>query len=412
MLNRSDKILKYVSKNELTIEIGPYFAPLMPKKHGNNVLHMDVYDAETLRKTAEKDPNIQNSQIDKIQSVDIVSDACEIENAVSSRGLRGHVKHIVSSHNFEHLPNPILFLQGCEAVLAPGGIVSMAIPDCRACFDFFRMPTRLSDWLEAYHQGRRTPKAATIFDCESLFAYHVRGTKTYPSCVLGIHDPEDFKPANNLKQKYEEFLKRLKNEDSYTSTHCSVLFPESFELLLWELRFLNLVELEILEITKTVGNEFVVHLIKEPKESTDEEYFYVRRNELLLSVSRNIGLFPYFRFDVMIENVVCTAQEWSISNGNEGVGIYGAGDIGKKIMKHAKSHGLKIDWVIDSDPSLEKTSFFGEPVMSLSDAQEQGCRSIIVGSLSSFDGINNAIKDLYGPHLPRIFALKAADSSD
>ena len=38
----------------------------------------------------------------------------------------------------------------------------MAIPDRRACFDYFRPLTRLSDWIQAFVEDRSRPSSAQI----------------------------------------------------------------------------------------------------------------------------------------------------------------------------------------------------------------------------------------------------------
>jgi 2-polyprenyl-3-methyl-5-hydroxy-6-metoxy-1,4-benzoquinol methylase len=104
---------------------------------------MDVFDTETLRARAAADPNIV-SDIAAIEEVDLVGSATELEQVVSQRCPLSSFDYVVSSHNFEHLPNLIRFLQACARVLKPGGMVCMAIPDHRTCFDFFRPPTMLT----------------------------------------------------------------------------------------------------------------------------------------------------------------------------------------------------------------------------------------------------------------------------
>jgi hypothetical protein len=47
----------------------------------------------------------------------------------------------------------------------------MAIPDYRACFDHYRYPTRLSDWLRSYHHPLIQPDAESLFDSDSNTAF-------------------------------------------------------------------------------------------------------------------------------------------------------------------------------------------------------------------------------------------------
>ncbi|VVM08465.1 hypothetical protein MAMC_02180 [Methylacidimicrobium cyclopophantes] len=105
----------------LAIEIGPWFAPIFPKKEGYPCLVLDLYDRKTLQERAERDPYIPRERIPDIEEVDLVGSASEIAEIVAAHYPLSSFAYIISSHNFEHLPNPIRFLQGCAKVLKPGG---------------------------------------------------------------------------------------------------------------------------------------------------------------------------------------------------------------------------------------------------------------------------------------------------
>lgn len=281
-MKRLDRLLAHIDTSGKGIEIAPYFNPALPKRDGHDVLILDVFDTATLRERALDDPMIPDHRINEIEEVDIVGDASNIGSATRSTGLAGTLSHIVSSHNFEHLPNPILFLQGCEESLAVGGVLSMAVPDSRACFDHFRMPTRLADWLEAYHTGRRQPSAITVFDALSNQAMYHTETDVKPDCDLALDDPAGFTPNQTLRQTYQDFVECLADPGVYKDVHCSVFHPRSLELMLRDLAFLELTGLRIREITRTFGHEFFVHLEKPaaPHPVLPDD-FYRRRAELL-----------------------------------------------------------------------------------------------------------------------------------
>ena len=122
-MDRREQILKHTTKDQKGIEIGPWFAPLAPEREGYNCLSFDVFKTEDLRRIAERDPNVDNSRIASIEDVDIVCSSTEIYDAVAARDELGGFDYIISSHNFEHLPNPIKFLRGCEKVLSPAEAV-------------------------------------------------------------------------------------------------------------------------------------------------------------------------------------------------------------------------------------------------------------------------------------------------
>jgi hypothetical protein len=242
----------------------------------------------------DRDEDIPNERIDEIEEVDFVGDACQIGEFVQDASLTGEISYIISSHNFEHLPNPILFLQGCSDGLKEGGVLSMAVPDYRACFDYYRMPTRLSDWLSAYHVDRKQPSPETLFDSDTMGSRYIKNGTSQPGCNIAKDDPEKFIANRQLVSAYEQYQSSCNAIGVYRDVHCSVLFPALLELLLRDLRKLGLMDLELIEITKTKGLEFFCHLRKADEKSTyDDEEFYDRRDILLMEVSRNLGAAPY-----------------------------------------------------------------------------------------------------------------------
>ena len=121
-MTRNEQILRGLNKSMRGLEIAPYFSPLAPKRDGYNCTTLDVFDREELVRRAAADPNIPEEGLGRIEPVDFVGSATEIADLVPSPE-HGAFDYIVSSHNFEHLPNPIRFLQGCERLLKPSGIL-------------------------------------------------------------------------------------------------------------------------------------------------------------------------------------------------------------------------------------------------------------------------------------------------
>ncbi|MBL4766450.1 MAG: adenine phosphoribosyltransferase [Rhodobacteraceae bacterium] len=292
-MDRFGELRRFVDQESLGIEVAPYFAPIVPKADGYNVLTVDVFDTDTLRKNALSDPKIPNKRIGQIEEVDIVSDASQLIDVVQTKGLSGKVKYIVSSHNFEHLPDPISFLRGCSTALMPGGVLTMALPDYRACYDHFRMPTRLSDWLAAFYRGDTQPSPETVFDSAVNRAAFMRGDDPSTDGLdIASESPDGFRPVENLRAAHATYVADLETTPPYRDTHCNLMFGASFELLVRDLRHLGLIDLELIEITPTVGLEFIVHLQKpvvtETTEESDEA-FYSRRLELLREVNLSLG---------------------------------------------------------------------------------------------------------------------------
>jgi SAM-dependent methyltransferase len=258
-VDRRDAILKYTAREQRGIEIGPWFNPIASKREGHRCLVLDVFDSETLRKRAADDPNIAPASIPLIEDVDLVGSSTEIGELVRARGEAGSFDYVVSSHNFEHLPNPIRFLQGCTEALRPGGILSMAIPDRRACFDYFRPVTRLSDWIQAFVEDRNRPSLAQAFDSNELFARYNDG-KQRGFAYLRNNPPEKMSADLNLEGLFGRWMQRLRtNDENYYDAHCSVFTPSSFELLIRDVAYLGLAPFGVVEIVEA-GCEFHAHI--------------------------------------------------------------------------------------------------------------------------------------------------------
>lgn len=258
-MDRRDAILKYTTKEQRGIEIGPWFNPIAPKREGYRCLVLDVFDSETLRERAAKDPNIPAGGAAMIEDVDLVGSSTHIGDLVRARGESGTFDYIVSSHNFEHLPNPIRFLQGCAEALKPEGMLSMAIPDHRACFDYFRPITRLSEWVQAFVDDRNQPSRAQDFDSRELFARIDDGNQRAFAFFRNA-PPEKVSAELNLDVVFGDWMERTRNQDeNYYDAHCSVFTPSSFELLIRDAAYLGLAPFEVVEIFDA-GCEFHAHL--------------------------------------------------------------------------------------------------------------------------------------------------------
>lgn len=257
-MQRQERLLLGIDKSQLGIEIAPWLAPIAAKSDGYNVRILDILDRDALMALASADPR-EKRGVERLEEVDMVGSACDVADLVPA-GELGTFRYIVSSHNFEHLPDPIRFLRGCEQVLAPGGLVSMVVPDKRACFDCFRPHTTIGEWLDAYREKRQKPTLRQWFDCSAGFAVH-RGeegeqfTFKLGTSVKSLHVTGDIEP---LWRGWQDSL----DDPTYRDTHCTVMTPASIELLLTEARGLGLLELEIESISESVRGEIFVRLVR------------------------------------------------------------------------------------------------------------------------------------------------------
>ncbi|HUH37879.1 MAG TPA: methyltransferase domain-containing protein [Spongiibacteraceae bacterium] len=287
-MNRRDHILAGIDRASLGLEIAPWFSPLAPKREGFNVRTLDVFDFETQMSRARQDPEIAEESYDNIEAIDYIGSACDIARIVPAAE-HGSFDYIVSSHNFEHLPDPIKFLQGCETLLKPGGLLSMAVPDLRGCFDYFRPWTVTADWIEAFVEGREKPSQRQLFISHSSDACVIQadgvrlGTFPFDQAIERIEHRGGPGLAAALKARLADW--QADTGAGYVDCHCSAMTPSSLELMLLDCQMLGLIGLEIESIESSGEFEFYVRLRRahEPL-SVDDGTYTARRNALMRQI--------------------------------------------------------------------------------------------------------------------------------
>ncbi|WP_299769449.1 methyltransferase domain-containing protein [uncultured Tateyamaria sp.] len=255
-----DSLLASVTKDMLGLEVAPWFNPIAPRKAGFNVRTLDVFDDQQLMARAKSDPTVLPETYDRLEAVDYVGSATEIASLVDASD-HGAFDYVVSSHNFEHLPNPIKFLQGCEALLKPGGQLIMVLPDGRSCFDYFRAHTDISEWLEAYLEDRVQPNGRQVFAFYASIATTEHAGISGPTAVSETTPTNAIKIEREISKQWDDWCAG-KAEAAYVDTHCSVFTPSSFHLLIAECRALGLTAFEVAEVGETHGVEFCVRLVR------------------------------------------------------------------------------------------------------------------------------------------------------
>ena len=281
-MTRNEILLEGITKEMLGIELGPFHSPLVPKRSGYRSLGLDVFDLPRLREIATGELSLTEGQVAQIEEVDLLGPAMDIERLVNDKGLLGKIDYIISSHNFEHFPDPIRFLQGCANVLRPGGRLIMAIPDRRGCFDYFRPFSTTSSVLSAYAENLKMPSPemwleGALLQSRRNINEHAVGSWNYSDPGNDVYSVADVLGAWKFYQEMRGNEKR-----SYIDAHCWVFMPSIFEIIIRDLQHLELVSLRLDSISEAQGHEFYVRLVNDPVCSDDLELnFMETRNTLL-----------------------------------------------------------------------------------------------------------------------------------
>jgi SAM-dependent methyltransferase len=285
-MNRKEILLSGITKDQFGLEIGAYHSPLVPKMDGYNSIVLDLFNQTELRERARSTPGVPSECIDRIEQVDIIGSAIFLKDALIKNKLYGKLDYIISSHNFEHIPDPIRFLQASESGLKPGGHLIMAIPDRRFCFDYFRPNSTTADFLSAYSEKRIRPSPNQIFSHLSLNSFFQReGKRSFGFSV--IDDPSQIIPSEDIAYAYQNWRYAIENpEEFYPDIHCWTFTPSSFEMIIQDLWFLDLIKLQILDIQSHGEFEFYAKLAVCPSiDQIDKRGYYERRANLMRAIN-------------------------------------------------------------------------------------------------------------------------------
>ena len=150
-MNREAKILSRIDKTGWGVEIGPSHSPIVPKCAGYNV---HVIDYMTKSQLIEKFKE-HKVQFENIEEVDYVWTG---GSYLSLTKKPKFYDWVIASHVIEHTPDLIGFLQDCDSILKDDGVLSLAIPDGRDCFDHFRPITGISKIIDCAPAEEHDPQ--------------------------------------------------------------------------------------------------------------------------------------------------------------------------------------------------------------------------------------------------------------
>ena len=283
-ISRCDFLLQGVNKAEIGLEIAPFFRPLAPKVEGFQVETIDVLSTDQLRQWIRDDPSLPNDLVGQIEEVDHVGSASRIKETIQYEGHKKYA-YIISSHNFEHLPNPIQFLRDCDEILAENGQICMAIPDLRCCFDRFRMPTQLDEWVQSFCEQKASPSPYDRFRAWYKRCNNI-GHLNHRKSEIVLHP----NPVKDLKFAFAELQQSLCATNlQYQDCHVSAFTPSSFTLLIKESIELGLINLDVVDLVPTVADEFLVRLKKVREQSPMSSD---QRHDLYFAMLEELGHCP------------------------------------------------------------------------------------------------------------------------
>jgi SAM-dependent methyltransferase len=242
---RREFVFRTAPRDGTVLEIGPAHNPILPKRDGFRTKVVDYLDRDGLvekyREFTEYDP-------DDIEPVDYVVAVGEpLTHAIDER-----FDLVLASHVLEHSVSVIDFINDCASLLAPGGVVSLIVPDHRYCFDRFRERSGIGRVIDAGGQRRRTHSVGTLAEF-SLNAVRHRGATSWKAGHRGeyrfVHDLDEVR----------ENIERARGAE-YIDVHDWVFSPNYLRLILMDLHALGLIGVREAAFQDTIGHEFFLNL--------------------------------------------------------------------------------------------------------------------------------------------------------
>jgi SAM-dependent methyltransferase len=267
-MERTQRLLRSLTKDARVIEVGPSFNPLAPKRDGWNTFVIDHASREDLIAKYSAHTAVDTAQIEE---VDFVWQGGSLADAVPA-DQHGTFDAFIASHVIEHTTDVVTFLKAAETLIRPDGIIILAVPDKRKCFDFYRHPSTTGDALAAFLEKR------TRHDTRTHFEYVMR--TVHKGGAPGWHgnDTREGVIACSFDQANQQL--ELAARPEYIDAHNWVFVPSSFRLMLMELAAMGYLDLRVEEIAEAEATEFYAWLRK-GKEALTSAQLQRRRQELM-----------------------------------------------------------------------------------------------------------------------------------
>jgi SAM-dependent methyltransferase len=251
IMDRNEKMLSSIDKAMRGLEIGPSFSPIAPKSAGYNITVLDHLCADDLRLKYQGHAGVNP---EKIEEVDVVWDGKPFGALFA--GVE-KFDYIIASHVIEHTPDLIGFLNGCASILRPTGVLILAIPDKRYCFDFYRERSGIGSIIDASlrQDNRHSPGTAL----EHLLLATAKEGHVVWAAEDPVTDPTALTKVHSLNQALAGFNK-VANTTDYIDFHRWAFTPNQFRLIIHQLNRLEIIKLRESLFFDSVGCEFIIKL--------------------------------------------------------------------------------------------------------------------------------------------------------
>ena len=234
------------------LELGPLTSPVVTRDLGR-VHYLDHVDTDALRaRYATHD----GFDVEAIVPIDHVLDPHGSDGSIRS-AVAGAAPfdYVVASHVIEHVPNPVAWLADIRSVLRDGGVLALAVPDHRRCFDALRSPSVAADVVHAHLVGATVPTARQVYD-------HYSSAVAWHGHIAWNEEPPfaELVPVHSEDEALDRATTAAASAE-YDDVHCWVFTPESFRRVIETLQRHGMFPYSIEHVSGTVGGEFFATLV-------------------------------------------------------------------------------------------------------------------------------------------------------
>jgi len=245
-MTREEIILSHIKRDGLGLEIGAGCAPVAPKKQGFRVHVLDHCDKKALiEKYRRHEGNIEN-----IEEVDFVWDGRSYTELIGRRHI---YDWIIGSHVLEHTTDLIGFLNDCDSLLKKDGVLSLAVPDKRYCFDRFRPLSGIGRVIDAARNPQKIHSAGIAAE------YFLTVVSKGGRIAWDAKEKGEFEFVHSLEQA-KQAIRDVGERASYLDVHEWCFTPTSFRLMMRDLFELGFSQLKELAFHPSQGSEFYIAL--------------------------------------------------------------------------------------------------------------------------------------------------------
>lgn len=268
--SRADHILTSIKRDGFGVEIGPSHRPIAPKNMGFKTHVIDHMSRDDL-KIKYKDSNVA---LENIEEVDFIWRG---ESYAELTKNHGHYDWVIASHVVEHVPNLIGFLLDCEAILKNDGVLSLAVPDSRFCFDHFRPLSSLGSIIDANIAHRKFNSVGTVAEF-LLNAVKRGGAITWPRTST-----EEFTFIHGIAGVKGAIKKAAKG--GYVDAHVWCFTPHWFRVIIEDLYALGFISMREISFFDPGTHEFYVTLGRTGNGSDMRRLELLRRTTMEISMA-------------------------------------------------------------------------------------------------------------------------------